>query len=83
MGDIRVADSENRLASYVLVPLDGATLEEYSKLHAHCRTTGWTVGQNDLWIAATAISRDLPLVTCDGHQASLPGLTAIYLPPTP
>jgi predicted nucleic acid-binding protein len=80
-GAARIAESENRIASYVVVPLDEATLDEYAKLHAHCKTAGVGIGHNDLWIAAVAISRGIPLVTCDRVQSELPGLDAIYLPP--
>jgi predicted nucleic acid-binding protein len=39
------------------------------------------MSDNDRWIAATAISRELTLVTCDGDHCDLPGLVAIHLPP--
>ena len=41
-------------------------------------------GDNDLWIAATAISRGLPLVSCDGDFMRIAvdhPLEHIYLPP--
>jgi tRNA(fMet)-specific endonuclease VapC len=80
-GAPRVVQLENRLRGYVLVPLDTATLDEYAKLHAHCRDAGIGIGQNDLWIAAMAISQGVPLVTCDSSQAGLPGVESIYLAP--
>jgi predicted nucleic acid-binding protein len=80
-GTARIAETENRLAAYVVIPLDDETLDEYAKLHAYCRTSGIAIGQNDLWIAAVAISRNIPLVTCDRQQAELPGVSSIYLPP--
>jgi predicted nucleic acid-binding protein len=80
-GQARIAESEHRVGAYVVVPLDDATLNEYARLQAHYRKTGIGIGQNDLWIAAVAVSRGLPLVTCDLQQAQLPGVEAIYLSP--
>ena len=80
-GAARIAALENRLSGYVLIPLDDPALDEYANLQARCRTQGITVGHNDLWIAAIAISQGLELVTCDRQQANLPGLRAIHLPP--
>lgn len=77
----RVAHLENLLRGYVLIPLDELVLDEYAKLHALCRTKGIGIGQNDMWIAATAISQGLLLVSCDRRQCDLPGVDSIYLPP--
>lgn len=56
------------LAEAPALPVDRATAVHYGELRAHTgrRPT------NDLWIAATAIARDLTLVTRDAHQAALP-----------
>ncbi|MEA2222594.1 MAG: hypothetical protein QOH83_970 [Solirubrobacteraceae bacterium] len=43
-------------------------------LRATCRRGGVTVPDNDIWIAATAISRGCPLVSCDGHFDAIPGV---------
>jgi len=82
-GPARIAAADNQLASFLLLPLDTLTLEEYAKLHAHCKLSGKPLHHNDLWIAATAISRGLELVTSDAAQSNLPGVRAIYLPPPP
>ena len=37
-------------------------------------------GQNDLWIAATAVEKGYELVTCVASQSEIPGLHAICLP---
>jgi predicted nucleic acid-binding protein len=80
-GAARITALENRIAGYVLIPLDSDALDEYAKLHAHCIANGIGIGQNDLWIAAIAISRSMLLITCDRAQAELPGLESIYFPP--
>ncbi len=47
-------------------------------LRAECSRTGHALAQPehsaDLWIAATAVYLDLPLVTDDGIFAGVPGL---------
>lgn len=45
-------------------------------LYAELRKTGWTIGQNDLWIAALAIENNLPILTLD---ADFGGVKAIEL----
>jgi predicted nucleic acid-binding protein len=76
--------TEERLASYLLIPLSDKIVDIFAELHAGCLSTGVTITHNDLWIAATAIAHKLPLVTCDETQSELLGLPeAIYLPAAP
>ena len=42
---------------------DEQTLLQYATLHARLHAQRKLVGPNDLWIAAAAIGRDLPLLT--------------------
>ena len=45
-----------------------ALVEAYVQVDRACRNTGGgsrTLGQNDMWIAATALLSDLPLITTD------------------
>jgi len=46
------------------------------------RQNGWNVGDNDLWIAATASALGHALVTCDADQARIvdPKLEVLHLP---
>jgi len=84
-GQQRADAQEARLAAFLLVPLDENVLAEYSVLHA------WALGgrarnHNDLWIAATAIARGIPLASCDQHFEEIArdhALHHIYLPATP
>jgi len=81
-GERARADADAKRRAYVWIPLDLQTLERWAILDAECRRTGHTgCDDNDLWIAATAIERVLPLVTCDKRQSELPGLPeVIFLP---
>ena len=59
--------------------MDEETVAEYVRLRVHCLNTGVSLSNNDVRIAATAISQGIPLVTSDRTQAGLPGLDAIFL----
>jgi predicted nucleic acid-binding protein len=75
----RRAQAERVIASYLLVPLDMAIVDCCAELRAVCRGRGVTVPDNDVWIAATAITRDWPLVSCDGHFDAIPDVDHIKL----
>ncbi len=75
----RRARAEQLIASYLLVPLDMATVDECARLRAACRSRGVTAPDNDIWIAATANAREWPLVSCDRHFEAIPHVDHILL----
>lgn len=81
-GQARIEREERRLAGFLQVPLDLAIVDEWARLRLLSRQNGWNVGDNDLWIAATASARSYPLVTCDADQARIdePQLEVVHLP---
>ena len=81
-GAARVEREERRLASFLRIPLDLVIVDEWARLRVLSRRNGWNVGDNDLWIAATATARGHALVTCDDDQARIvdPGLEVLHLP---
>jgi len=84
-GQHRSERQEKLLAAYVVIPLDEDILNEYAALHAWS-SRGHKTPHNDMWIAATAIARGLPLVSCDDHFeliAESHRLEHIYLPRNP
>ena len=50
-------------ASVQVVELDAEVARRYGRLRAHLRSIGQSIGPNDLWIAAHALARDVPLIT--------------------
>jgi tRNA(fMet)-specific endonuclease VapC len=51
---------------------------EYGKAHRYLSDNGRLIGTNDLWIAATALSSDMGVVTRNTeHYRRVPGLTVI------
>lgn len=48
-----------------VLPADEQAARAWARLRVHLAETGRRVRINDLWIAAIAVSRDLPIVTQD------------------
>jgi predicted nucleic acid-binding protein len=82
-GEQRRANAERLMAAYLWVPLDMGVVDRCAELRAEKRRHGWRLGDNDLWIAATAETREWPLVACDLGFCDLPELELIYLPARP
>ncbi|WP_395145526.1 type II toxin-antitoxin system VapC family toxin [Armatimonas sp.] len=61
-----------------------AILQDYATIDSHCRTSGFTLSKNDLWIAATASALGLTLLTTDKDFDPLDGvfLNRIWIDPT-
>ena len=58
-------------------PIDDAVAEAWASLRVALRDRGRRMEVNDSWIAATAISLGLPLVTLDDDFGDVPGLEVI------
>ena len=75
--DESFASVRDFIAAVQVVDLDADVAREYGRIRAHLRSIGQPIGPNDLWIAAHALARDVPLVT---HNLSeferVPGLAA-------
>ena len=57
------ASLRDLLATVQVIDLDAEVARRYGRLWAHLRSIGRPIGPNDLWIAAHALARDVPLVT--------------------
>lgn len=61
--------------THEILVLDEAVGLVYAQVVRRLRSEGRLIGTNDLWIAATSIRYDLPLVTADReHFSRIPGL---------
>lgn len=80
-GTPRRQRAEILISAYLQIPLDVPTLDHWARLAAHCKKRGRATPHNDLWIAAAALSRGWPLVSCDRHFDEIPDLDHIYLVP--
>jgi predicted nucleic acid-binding protein len=79
----KAAAAEQRLSRFPIIPLDMEAVDEFARLRVLCERNGQAFGIHDLWIASIAVSRGIPLVSCDENQCNVPGLDAIHLPPVP
>jgi predicted nucleic acid-binding protein len=59
------------------VPVDARVAESWAKLRILLRDSGQRMPINDSWIAATASSRCVPVVTQDHDYVDIPGLDVI------
>lgn len=61
------------------VPIDERVAEEWARLRVELRDTGQRMPINDSWIAATARSISVPVVTQDHDYVQIPGLDVILV----
>ncbi len=70
----------NLLADMHVLPIDDRAALAWARLRVHLADAGRRVNVNDLWIAATAVSHGLPVVTQDTDfdpLADIVGLTIV------
>jgi tRNA(fMet)-specific endonuclease VapC len=76
--DPRAMEQWHRFSQGVVVLLpDETTASAYAELKEHLAAKGKLIPENDLWIAATARSHDLPLYCQDAHFDELAGLMTV------
>ena len=80
-----VASRDRRLATLTAVlalepiPIDQAVAETWARLRVLLRDYGLRMPLNDSWIAATAMTLGIPVVTQDDDYLHAPGLEVIHL----
>lgn len=75
----RVAENLRAVASFltpfVSIPFDDACADSYALIRAELRRRGELIGANDMFIAATALTHELTLVTHNTREfGRVPGL---------
>jgi tRNA(fMet)-specific endonuclease VapC len=53
------------------------TAEIYGRIKTELRRRGRMIPENDLWIAATAIQHEMPVLTQDSHFQEVPGVVLL------
>lgn len=78
-GDIRARRlaTLDAIADIVAFPIDDDAARMWARLRIHLAETGRRVRINDLWIAAIAASRGLPVVTRDDGFDPLDGVAGL------
>lgn len=88
LGILRARDPEaaaRRLSTYQLaqrfepLSVDEAVSESWALLVSRLRAEGRKAPINDSWIAATAISHGVPIVTQDADYDAMPGVEVIKI----
>lgn len=54
------------------LPAGPAESRKYAQLHRYLKRRGTPIPVHDVWIAAAALVRDVPLATFDRHFAAIP-----------
>jgi predicted nucleic acid-binding protein len=67
------------VADMEMLPVDEEAARTWARLRIHLAETGRRVRINDLWIAAIAASRTLPVVTQDDDFAALDGVGGLTI----
>jgi tRNA(fMet)-specific endonuclease VapC len=62
-GDRRLAQLEQSLFQYLVIPSDQPLCQTWANVRAHRQSIGRPISAQDAWIAATALRHDLSLVT--------------------
>ena len=74
----RRARWEQFVAPFRILPYTDDVCWEYGQAFRYLQTNGLLIGANDLWIAATAIVHEMPLVTRnDRYFQRMPGLRVL------
>lgn len=69
---------ENLISSFRVLEIDRNVCWEYGRAYRFLRDNGMLIGANDLWIAATALAHDIPIVTHNvRHYRRVPDLVVV------
>ncbi|HEY5943661.1 MAG TPA: PIN domain-containing protein [Solirubrobacterales bacterium] len=86
LGVLAAADVETRdrrlttldsIAEMTVLPIWGAVERVWAGMRAYLAASGRSVRVNDLWIAATAVAYDMPVITQDRDFYALSGVNGL------
>lgn len=82
LGTQRAREAVRHVSRFPSVAADDEIAEVWAQIDASNRRVGLTFGENDLWVAATAQTLGVPIVTCDRAFLSIRNLDVevVYLP---
>ncbi|MDV8079403.1 PIN domain nuclease [Rhodococcus sp. IEGM 1370] len=80
-GERKLAHTRAKLDSAPTISIDTGVVDAYASLTAACRRVGHAlhdkIHTGDRWIAACAISKEVPLLSLDGIYAGAPDLALL------
>jgi len=62
-GELRVAQLENQIRNYVVLPYDYLICREWAQIRHECELQGSSMEHGDIWIAACARYHDCAVAT--------------------
>ena len=65
------------ISQYSVVDIELPITKVYGEIKAQLKSGGFTIPENDLWIAATAKHHQFTLITFDNHFSNINGLHVI------
>ena len=69
---------EDFLAPLQVLQIGREAAWEYGRAYRYLEANGLLIGSNDLWIAATALAHEMPVVTRNpAHFSRVPGLEVV------
>jgi len=80
-GDARLRAALAKLDASPTIPADRDVVDSYAELTSQCKSAGHALHAKihtaDRWVAASAVAKDLPLLSGDGIYRGAPGLTLL------
>ena len=71
---------ESFCSAYEILPITSDTSWHYGEIYRHLSNQGQLIGTNDMWIAATALTHNLPILTANAREFDrVPNLQVIGL----
>ena len=61
----------------ILIPITTESAGEYGRIKSELMAAGTAIPENDIWIAAVASERRLPIAVRDSHFSRIRGLTVL------
>jgi tRNA(fMet)-specific endonuclease VapC len=55
------------LSNFIIIDIDNKIAKHYASIKVSLKTKGKPIPENDIWIAGTALSHELTLITYDKH----------------
>jgi tRNA(fMet)-specific endonuclease VapC len=65
------------LAHSVIIPIDDAIATRYAVVRLNLKKAGCPIPENDIWVAATCLELNVPLISSDSHFNNIKGLEGI------
>ena len=72
--DSNLAMFSGFLSNFIIISVDENVSSIYGEIKDKLRSKGVNISENDMWIAATAISQNSRLLTYDKHFSQINGL---------